>query len=57
MGRADANRSRFSIERRRRILPFGDPAEFDHRVDGLRKAELIPWADACKQSSSFNLIR
>jgi TolB-like protein/class 3 adenylate cyclase/Flp pilus assembly protein TadD len=28
----------FSIARRRRILPFKDPAVFEHRVDGLRKA-------------------
>jgi adenylate cyclase len=28
----------FSIERRRRILPFKDPAVFERRVDGLRKA-------------------
>jgi adenylate cyclase len=30
----------FSIERRRRVLPFKDPAEFQIRVDGLRKAGL-----------------
>jgi tetratricopeptide (TPR) repeat protein len=28
----------FSIEHRRRVLPFRDPAIFEHRVDGLRKA-------------------
>ena len=28
----------YSIERRRRILPFRDPAEFERRVEGLRKA-------------------
>ena len=28
----------YSIERRRRVLPFKDPAIFEHRVDGLRKA-------------------
>jgi TolB-like protein/class 3 adenylate cyclase/Flp pilus assembly protein TadD len=28
----------FSIEHRRRVLPFKDPAIFEHRVDGLRKA-------------------
>jgi adenylate cyclase len=28
----------FSIERRRRILPFKDPAAFERRVEGLRKA-------------------
>jgi tetratricopeptide (TPR) repeat protein len=28
----------FSIEHRRRILPFRDPAIFENRVDGLRKA-------------------
>jgi adenylate cyclase len=30
----------FSIERRRRILPFKDPAIFERRVEGLRKAGL-----------------
>jgi adenylate cyclase len=28
----------YSIERRRRVLPFKDPTIFEHRVDGLRKA-------------------
>jgi TolB-like protein/class 3 adenylate cyclase len=28
----------FSIERRRRLLPFKDPAMFDRRLDGMRKA-------------------
>ena len=28
----------YSIERRRRVLPFKDPAVFERRVDGLRKA-------------------
>ena len=31
----------FSIERRRRILPYKDPAVFDHFLEGLRKAGLI----------------
>lgn len=30
----------FSIERRRRILPFRNPQDFNHRVEGLRKAGL-----------------
>ncbi len=28
----------FSLERRRRILPFRDPADFELRIEGLRKA-------------------
>jgi TolB-like protein/class 3 adenylate cyclase/Flp pilus assembly protein TadD len=28
----------FSIERRRRVLPFKDPAVFERRIEGLRKA-------------------
>jgi adenylate cyclase len=28
----------FSIERRRRVLPFKDPAIFERRIEGLRKA-------------------
>jgi adenylate cyclase len=31
----------FSIERRRRILPFKNPQDFEHRVDGLRKAGIV----------------
>ena len=30
----------FSIERRRRILPFRNPEDFERRVEGLRKAGL-----------------
>jgi adenylate cyclase len=30
----------FSVERRRRVLPFRDPEMFEHRVEGLRKAGL-----------------
>jgi adenylate cyclase len=30
----------FSIERRRRVLPFRNPEEFERRVEGLRKAGL-----------------
>jgi TolB-like protein/Flp pilus assembly protein TadD len=30
----------FSVERRRRILPFRDPEHFERRVEGLRKAGL-----------------
>lgn len=30
----------FSIERRRRILPFRNPADFELRVEGLRKLGL-----------------
>jgi adenylate cyclase len=30
----------FSIERRRRILPFMDPDEFERRIEGIRKADL-----------------
>ncbi len=30
----------FSIERRRRVLPFRNPVDFEHRVEGLRKAGL-----------------
>ena len=32
----------FSIERRRQILPFKDPADFERRVEGLRKADVAP---------------
>ena len=28
----------FSIERRRRILPFRSPNDFEYRVEGMRKA-------------------
>lgn len=28
----------FSIERRRKVLPFKSPAEFERRVEGLRRA-------------------
>ena len=28
----------FSIERRRRVLPFRNPADFERRVEGLRRA-------------------
>ncbi len=31
----------FSIPRRRRILPFRNPEDFERRVDGLRKAGLV----------------
>ncbi|ANM11976.1 MULTISPECIES: adenylate/guanylate cyclase domain-containing protein [unclassified Rhizobium] len=31
----------FSIERRRRVLPFRNPEDFNRRVEGLRKAGLI----------------
>ena len=31
----------FSIERRRRVLPFRDPEDFNRRVEGLRKAGLL----------------
>lgn len=31
---------RFSIERRRRILPFRNPQDFERRVDGLRNGGL-----------------
>jgi len=30
----------FSIERRRRVLPFKNPKDFERRVEGLRKASL-----------------
>jgi TolB-like protein/DNA-binding response OmpR family regulator len=30
----------FSIERRRRILPFKSPEAFEHRIEGMRKAGL-----------------
>ena len=30
----------FSIERRRRVLPFRNPDDFERRVEGLRKAGL-----------------
>lgn len=30
----------FSIERRRRVLPFRNPQDFNHRVEGLRRAGL-----------------
>src|SRR5260221_1971115 len=30
----------FSVERRRRVLPFRNPPDFERRVDGLRKAGL-----------------
>jgi len=31
----------FSIERRRRVLPFKNPEDFERRVEGLRRAGLI----------------
>jgi adenylate cyclase len=31
----------FSVERRRRILPFRDPADLERRIEGFRKAGLI----------------
>jgi adenylate cyclase len=31
----------YSLEQRRRILPYRDPAEFDRIIDGLRKAGLV----------------
>ena len=31
----------FSVERRRQILPFRDPADFELRLDGLRKAGIL----------------
>ncbi|RUM07637.1 adenylate/guanylate cyclase domain-containing protein [Rhizobium chutanense] len=31
----------FSVERRRRVLPFRNPQDFDRRVEGLRKAGLV----------------
>jgi adenylate cyclase len=30
----------FSVERRRQVLPFRNPEDFEHRVEGLRKAGL-----------------
>jgi tetratricopeptide (TPR) repeat protein len=30
----------FSVERRRRVLPFRNPEDFERRVEGLRKAGL-----------------
>ena len=30
----------FSIERRRRILPFRNPDDFEYRIEGMRKAGL-----------------
>jgi TolB-like protein len=32
----------FSIERQRRILPYTNPADFERRVEGLRKAGILP---------------
>jgi adenylate cyclase len=32
----------YSLEHRRRVLPYKDPADFEHVVDGLRKAGLPP---------------
>ncbi|MFS2176986.1 tetratricopeptide repeat protein [Rhizobium pisi] len=38
----------FSIERRRRVLPFQNPEDFNCRVDGLRKAGLtVPDSGPC----------
>jgi adenylate cyclase len=31
----------YSLEHRRRVLPYKDPADFEHVVDGLRKAGLL----------------
>ncbi len=31
----------FSIDRRRRVLPFRNPEDFERRVEGLRKAGLV----------------
>jgi len=30
----------FSVERRRQVLPYRNPEDFEHRVEGLRKAGL-----------------
>ena len=30
----------YSLEHRRKILPYKNPADFDHLLDGLRKADL-----------------
>ncbi len=30
----------YSLEHRRQVLPYKDPADFDHIVEGLRKASL-----------------
>jgi hypothetical protein len=30
----------FSMERRRRVLPFRNPEDFERRVEGLRKGGL-----------------
>ena len=31
----------FSMDRRRRVLPFRNPEDFERRVEGLRKAGLV----------------
>jgi hypothetical protein len=31
----------FSIERRRRILPFKNPEVFERRLEGMRKAGIL----------------
>ena len=31
----------FSLERRRRVLPFKDPADFELRIEGLRMAGIV----------------
>jgi adenylate cyclase len=30
----------YSLEHRKQVLPYKDPADFDHIVEGLRKASL-----------------
>jgi hypothetical protein len=31
----------YSLEHRRRILPYADPADFERVIDGLREAGLL----------------